>query len=75
MENFPWTRLADVALPTVAKEPIDRDRMAVMNPAQVRAYLGDGNFAGRYERPDAEMLALWETAVAETRAVLEGPWS
>jgi creatinine amidohydrolase len=75
MENFPWTRIADVALPTVAKEPIDRDRMAVMNPAQVRAYLGDGNFAGRYERPDAEMLALWETAVAETRAVLEGPWS
>jgi creatinine amidohydrolase len=73
MENFPWTRLADVAMPEGAKEPIDRDRMAVMSPAQLREYLGDGNFAGRYQRPDDEMFALWETAVAETRTVLEGP--
>lgn len=74
MENFPWTRLAGVAMPDGAKEPIDRARMSVMTPAEVRAYLGDGNFAGRYERPDEEMLALWRVAVEETRSVLEGPW-
>lgn len=75
LENFPWTRLADVAVPGGAKEPIDRARMSLMNPDQVRDYLGDGNFAGRYQRPDEEMLALWEVAVAETRAALEGPWA
>lgn len=74
MENFPWTRLADVELPAGRKQPIDRDRMARMTAAEVRAYLGDGNFAGVYEKPDADMLALWEVAVAETRRVLEGPW-
>ncbi len=74
MENFPWTRLDGVAMPGGGKEPIDHARMSLMTPSEVRQYLGDGNFAGRYERPDAEMLALWEVAVAETRAVLEGPW-
>ncbi len=41
----------------------------------VRAVLGDGNFGGHYERSDAEMLAIWDVAVAETRALIEGPWS
>ncbi len=36
--------------------------------------LGDGNFDGLYQRPDAEMLALWEVAVAETRAVIADGW-
>lgn len=74
MENFPWTRLPGVVPPETRKPPIDRDRMATMSPEQVRAYLGDGNFAGLYQRPDEEMLSIWEVAVAETRALLEGPW-
>ncbi|HWJ13606.1 MAG TPA: hypothetical protein VNS10_07670, partial [Gemmatimonadaceae bacterium] len=36
--------------------------------------LGDGNYGGRYQRPDAEMLALWEVAVDETRSLLTGAW-
>lgn len=75
LENFPWTRLAGVALPDQAKAPIDRARMAVMTPAEVRRYLGDGNFAGLYQRDDEEMAAIWAVAVEETRAALEGPWS
>jgi creatinine amidohydrolase len=75
MENFPWTRLPGVKLPADSKTPIDRDRMMLMNPAEVRAYLGDGNFAGLYQRPDEDMLAIWNTAVTETRRLLEGPWS
>jgi hypothetical protein len=36
--------------------------------------LGDGNFWGRYERPDDEMFALWRTGVAETREKIETGW-
>ena len=35
---------------------------------------GDGNFGGFYQRPDDEMLALWEVAIAETRALIEEGW-
>ncbi|QEW19474.1 Creatinine amidohydrolase [Marinibacterium anthonyi] len=77
MENFPWTRLPqDPAqdLPTRQKPMIDLARMRAMDPAGVRAYLGDGNFGGYYQRPDDEMQAIWDTGVAETRALMEGPW-
>ena len=51
---------------------IDLARMRLMSPEAVRDYLGDGNFGGYYERPDEDMLAIWDVAVAETRALLEG---
>ena len=75
MENFPWTRLPGTQMPTQQKPMIDLARMRVMDPAGVRAYLGDGNFGGYYERPDEEMQAIWDVAVGETRALLEGPWA
>jgi creatinine amidohydrolase len=75
MESFPWTQLAGAAVPAGEKPMIDLERMRVMAPAEVRAYLGDGNFGGVYRKPDAVMLQLWEVAVAETRALLDGPWS
>jgi creatinine amidohydrolase len=75
MENFPWTRLPGEKPPTQRKPMIDLNRMRVMDPKALRAYLGDGNFGGHYELPDEQMLALWEVAVKETRAQLEGPWS
>jgi creatinine amidohydrolase len=74
MENFPWTRLPGVEMPDEAKTPIDRERMALMTPAEVREYVGDGTFAGRYQRSDDEMASIWEVAVTETRRLLEGPW-
>ena len=75
MENFAWTRLKNVPLPTQRKPMIDAARMRVMDPKGVRTYLGDGNFGGYYERPDEEMQSIWDVAVAETRALMEGPWS
>ena len=75
MENFPWTRLDQAVQPTQQKPMIDIARMRTMGPAQVRALLGDGSFGGYYERPDAEMLAIWKVAVEETRDLIEGPWS
>ena len=75
MENFPWTRLSGATQPDGQKPMVDLDRMRVLDPEGVRQLLGDGNFGGLYERPDADMLAIWEVAVAETRALLDGPWS
>jgi creatinine amidohydrolase len=74
MENFPWTRLADVAMPSVQKPMSDLTRIRLLDPRALRDYLVDGNFGGRYQRSDEEMLALWQVAVEETRALLEGSW-
>ena len=65
MENFPWTRLKGVTMPKGTK-PLD--------PVALRQYIGDGNFGGVYQRSDAEMLALWQVAVDETRDLLTGSW-
>jgi len=74
MENFPWTRLADVAMPDVEKPMADHLRLSLLTPREVRAYLVDGNYGGRYQRPDEEMLAIWQEGVEETRSAIEGPW-
>ena len=75
MENFAWTRLAGVAQPTQRKPMVDLAYMRVLDPAGVRKLLGDGNFGGYYERSDDEMQAIWDIAVLETRALLEGGWA
>ena len=74
MENFPWTRLPGVVQPAQQKPMADLARLRVMGPEAVRAYLGDGNYGGYYERPDDEMLSIWQVAVAETRQLLEEGW-
>ena len=75
MENFPWTRLAGVDLPAGKKPMIDMARLRLMDAGAVRAYLGDGNFGGAYQKPDDRMMEVWRAGVEETRAALEGPWS
>lgn len=75
MENFPWTRLPGVVQPAEQKPMADLARLRLMAPEAARAYLGDGNYGGYYQRPDEEMLSIWAVAVAETRALMEGPWS
>ena len=74
-ENFPWTRLDGVSMPDEQKPMIDPALMRILPPAALREYLGDGNFGGRYQRADAEMRAIWEVAVAETRALLTDNWA
>jgi len=74
MESFPWTRVAGAATPEHAKPMVDWARLAVLDPREIREGLGDGNFGGLYQRPDHEMLAVWEVAVEETRSHLEGSW-
>ncbi len=74
MENFPWTRLPGVEQPAVAKPMIDLARYQRIDPGAKKALIGDGNFGGRYQRPDAEMQAVWDVAVEETRATITSNW-
>jgi creatinine amidohydrolase len=74
MENFPWTRLPDTHVPEGAKPMIDIDRARLLDPARMRTLIGDGNYGGRYQRSDDEMLAIWTVAVEETRALIESGW-
>ena len=74
MENFPWTRLPGVAMPAQQKPMADLAHLRLLPPAELRAYLVDGNYGGLYQRSDEDMLALWRVAVEETRGLLVGPW-
>jgi creatinine amidohydrolase len=71
MENFPWTRLPDREPVEGAKPMVDVDKLRALPPFEVRLMLDDGNFGGRYQRDDSEMLELWDVAVRETRSLLE----
>ena len=75
MENFPWTRLPNLRLPEAQKPMVDLDRLRTLPPDQARALLGDGNFGGLYQRPDEEMMAIWNTAVEETRDLIRNGWT
>jgi creatinine amidohydrolase len=61
-------------MPVTARPMVDLARVRALDPVALRQYLGDGNFGGLYQRSDDEMLALWQTAVDETRALLTGAW-
>lgn len=74
MENFPWTRLPGVELPRTQRAMVDMEKVRMLDPVALRAYLGDGNYGGLYERPDEDVLALWQVAVEETRELLAGAW-
>ncbi len=74
MENFPWTRLREVAVPALPKAAVDWPAIQTRAPAAVREALGDGNFGGLYQRSDDDMFALWREAVEETRALIERGW-
>lgn len=74
MENFPWTRLDRVSLPSREKAPCDPPNLRQLPPTEVRSLLGDGNYGGAYQADDDAMLAIWRTAVAETTRLLDTGW-
>ncbi len=74
MENFPWTRLPGATPPQAQKPPLDMAAMRALEPRQVRERIGDGNLGGRYQRADAEMEAIWQAGVAETRRAIAEDW-
>jgi creatinine amidohydrolase len=74
MENFPWTRLAKTDVPREQKAMTDSEKLRRLDPKSLREYLKDGNFGGRYQRDDNEMIRIWNTGVEETRALLTEAW-
>ena len=70
-ENFPWTRLPGVELPSGRKPMAD---YAPGPPARVRETLGDGSFGGPYQAADEDLLRVWRAGVEEVRHLLEHGW-
>jgi creatinine amidohydrolase len=69
-ENFPWTRLPDVDMPTERKPPVvwpENER----GPQAARRALGDGSFGGLYQRSPEDEGRLWAAAVEGIRQRLE----
>ena len=75
MENSPRTRLSGVDVPQSQRAMVDLGTVRSLDAVALRAYLGDGNFGGFYQRPDDDMLAIWGVAIEETRALLTCSWS
>jgi creatinine amidohydrolase len=75
MENFPWTRVANIKLPRDQKPMADLEKVRRLDPKLLREYLKDGNYGGLYQRDDEEMMKIWRTAVEETRALLMEDWN
>jgi len=75
MENFPWTRLEGVSMPNLEKPALDLDKLRLLSAQELRGFLLEGNFGGRFQRSDEDMQAIWDVAVLETRALLEGGWA
>lgn len=75
MENFRWTRIDGVTVPNERKPMIDLARMRQLGAAEVRAYIGDGNYGGAYVKEDAQMQEVWRIGVEETREQLESGWA
>jgi creatinine amidohydrolase len=72
-ENFPWTRLPGVELPTGEKPSItDPAALRELDPAAVRAAIGDGSYGGPYAVPDEDALRVWQAGVEEVRQLIEG---
>ena len=71
-ENFPWTRLDGVEMPTERKAPVRLPFGA--GPKALRRVLGDGSFGGLYQRPDEDVMRVWKAAVEQLRERLESGW-
>ena len=53
---------------------MDAKTYRTASPEGIRQLLGDGSFGGLYQRPDEEMLRIWEVVVRGVRELLENGW-
>jgi creatinine amidohydrolase len=68
-ENFSWTRLPGVVMPTERKARVVWPENG--NPRTWREALGDGSFGGLYQRSPRDEERLWDAAVQAIRRRLE----
>jgi creatinine amidohydrolase len=74
LESFPWTRLPGVDVPRERKPMVDLVAVRAADPVLAREMLGDGSFGGLYQRPDEDLLRVWQAGVEEVRDVLATGW-
>lgn len=74
LENFPWTRLEGVQLPSTPAPVHDREYLNRLSWQEMLTAAPDGSHGGAYERADEEMLQIWAAGVAEVRDLLENGW-
>ncbi|RWR09518.1 creatininase family protein [Sinirhodobacter populi] len=74
MENFPWTRIEGAPIPNDRKERIDFAATARVDAWRKRERIAEGNYHGLFQRPDEDMLAIWQVGVEETRHEIEHGW-
>jgi creatinine amidohydrolase len=75
VESFPWTRVAGGTPPSEAKPPLARALTTTLSRGAMRAVAPDGSHGGDYQRPDADMLEVWNAGVLEVRALIEDGWT
>jgi creatinine amidohydrolase len=75
VENFPWTRLPGIDLPSEPKPTVSGELIMQLDARRVRAALADGMMGGAYARPDEDLKVVWEAGVAEVRALIEHGWA
>ena len=75
LENFPWTRLPGIEQPKHQKPMQDIGPLRSGDPQAIRELLGDGQLGGLYERPDEDVLRVWQAGVEEVRDLIENGWS
>jgi creatinine amidohydrolase len=75
LENFPWTRLDGIEQPQHQKPMQDIGPLRSGDPKAIRELLGDGQLGGLYERPDEDVLRVWQAGVEEVRDLIENGWN
>lgn len=73
-ENFVWTRVTGIGIPTEEKVLPDRSGFPKLVGEKLRDFMDDGNYGGCYQRSDEDMQAIWQVAVEETRMIIEKGW-
>jgi creatinine amidohydrolase len=73
VENFAWTRLADIEMPA-PKPIVPRELVMNLGPDAIREAAPDGSLGGAYEYPDEAMQKVWAAGVTEVREVIESGW-
>ena len=65
--NDPNVAKTDPSTPAERKPAVDLDRVRLCDPPTLRAMIGDGNYAGYHQRPDADTDVITNRVVFRKR--------
>ena len=74
VENFAWTRVDGVEVPSGSKPVIPRSVVNNVTATEMKALSEDGSLGGAYGRSDEDMQVVWNAGVSEVRELLETGW-